>query len=45
MAINDAPVVSLVRGYYDDRRNVVVLPEGAPLARTAAFLSVDNFLR
>ncbi|KUJ14693.1 uncharacterized protein LY89DRAFT_783785 [Mollisia scopiformis] len=45
-AINDTPVSSLVRGYYDDSRHVVVLPGevlAAPPSQTGAFLTPDNF--
>lgn len=45
-AINDAPISSLIRGYYDERRHVVVLPGeilAAPPSSSAAFLTADNF--
>jgi hypothetical protein len=45
-AINDAPISTLVRGYYDDTNHVVVLPGhvlAAPPSQTAAFMTADNF--
>ncbi len=45
-AINDAPISTLVRGYYDERGHVVVLPGhvlAANPSATAAYLSADNF--
>lgn len=45
-ALNDAPMTSLVRGYYDEKRHVVVLPghviAGKP-SSTAEYLNGDNF--
>jgi hypothetical protein len=45
-AINDASISSLVEGYYDEKRHVVVLPGHVLAAKpsgTADYLNADNF--